>query len=83
MIGAGFSEEYLHNFTMVFWNLQSNFYGKNNAGNKFETYGNIPNIFYFSGFDGSIISFITDRIKTMQEVFLKAIDQECINKIIL
>ena len=76
---AGFSKEYVSNFKIILWNLQSRAYG--GAGNKFETYGNVPNVYYFSGFDGSIIAFLTGvegkttTPSTAEELFLAAMDQ--------
>jgi len=78
---AGFSDEYVDNFIMIFWNLQSSHYGKGNTGNKFETYGNINNVYYFSGFEGSVISFLTAKVKTAWELFLNAMNQESLNRL--
>lgn len=79
---GGFSEEYVNNFKIVLWNLRSHAYG-NTAGNKFETYGNVDNVFYFSGYDGSIVAFLTGTTasekpepKNAKELFLAAMDQE-------
>lgn len=77
---AGFSEEYVSNFIIVLWNLQSNFYGRN-TGKKFETHGDVPNVFYFSGYEASTISFLNDKIKTANEVFDSAMNQEVLNMI--
>jgi hypothetical protein len=83
----GFSEEYVSNFKIVLWNLQSKAYG--GAGNKFETYGNVPNVYYFSGFDGSIVAFLTGvegktfTPSTAEELFLAAMDQEILKKIVV
>lgn len=87
---AGFSEEYVQNFKIVLWNLQNNYYGKG-SGEKFETYGETKNVFYFSGYDGSVIAFLTgvkdkdgnvkSEPKTDVELFESAMDQECLNLI--
>jgi hypothetical protein len=84
---AGFSEEYVSNFKIILWNLQSNYYG-DGTGEKFETFDNHTNVFYFSGYDGSIISFLMgtpDKIKpepkNANEVFEAAMDQEVLNMI--
>jgi hypothetical protein len=82
----GFSENYISNFKIVLWNLQSNHYGPT-TGSKFETYGNVPNVYYFSGYDGSIIAFLTGvkgQDKTPQnaeELFNAAMDQEVMKMI--
>lgn len=83
---AGFSEEYISKFQIVLWNLRSYAYG-NTAGNKFETYGNVENVYYFSGYDGSIIAFLTGvehqevQPKNASELFTAAMNQELLNKV--
>lgn len=77
---AGFSQEYTSNFVIVLWNLQSNHYGKG-TGEKFETYGNTPNVFYFSGYSASIISFLTEGIKNAEELFDEVMNQEILQMI--
>jgi hypothetical protein len=78
---AGFSEQYVSKFKIVLWNLQSKFYGKG-TGEKFETYGDVDGIYYFSGFDASIISFLTGTEEQQQvpknasEVLDNALSQE-------
>ncbi len=76
----GFSEDYVNNFVIVLWNLQSNAYGRG-TGEKFETYGNVPNVFYFSGYSASVVSFLTSKIKTAEELFESAMDQELLSKV--
>lgn len=75
---AGFSEEYVSNFVIVLWNIQT-VYGGNNNGNKFETFGNVPNVFYFSGYSPSVISFLTSEVKNAEELFLESMNQEILN----
>jgi hypothetical protein len=83
---AGFSEDYVSNFKIVLWNLQSNYYGST-TGSKFETYGNVENVYYFSGYDPSIIAFLTGTThqtstpKTAEELFIAAMDQEIMSKV--
>jgi len=86
---GGFSDEYIKNFKIILWNLQSNYYGRG-TGEKFETYSNVDNVYYFSGYDGSIISFLTgvdgksDNIKepkNAEELFNLAMNQEIMNRI--
>ena len=74
---AGFSKEYVDNFVIVLWNLQD-YYGR---GNKFETHGDVENVFYFSGYSASTVSFLTSEIKTAKELFLEAMNQEVLNMI--
>ncbi len=85
---AGFSEDYVQNFKIVLWNLQNTYYGQG-SGEKFETYGEANNVFYFSGYDGSTIAFLTgvkdkdgnvkSEPKTDKELFEAAMDQEVLN----
>ncbi len=84
---AGFSAEYVENFKIVLWNLRSNFYGPTTGG-KFETYGNVKNVFYFGGLDGSIVTFLTGMTgksestpSTAEELFQAAMDQDVLNMI--
>lgn len=77
---GGFSKEYVNNFIIVLWNLQSNYYGRN-TGSKFETYGDTPNVFYFSGYSAATVSFLSDKIKTASELFDEAMNQEVLQLI--
>lgn len=53
---AGFSKDFVDNFTFVFFDIPNNFYG--GSGSKFETYGEHSNIFYASGFDPAFMTFL-------------------------
>jgi hypothetical protein len=82
---GGFSDDYIAKFQIVLWNLQNSFYGKG-SGEKFETYGNTPNVYYFSGYDGSVVAFLTGMEeskkaapKNAEELFEAAMDQEVLN----
>jgi hypothetical protein len=78
---AGFSEEYVSNFVIVLWNLQSGYYGKG-TGKKFETFGtDVPNVFYFSGYSAATVGFLTSKIKNAQELFDAAMDQEVLKMV--
>lgn len=87
---AGFSKEYTDNFQIVLWNLRNNYYGNRNQS-KFETYDEAKNVFYFSGYDASIMAFLTGTDKntgeeavapkTDVELFNAAMDQEILNMI--
>lgn len=66
--------------------------GSRYHGNKFETYGETQNVFYFSGYDASIIAFLTGRKhqeagiatpKTDVELFEEAVRQELLDKVII
>lgn len=74
---AGFSTAYVDNFVIVLWNLQ---HGYGGGGRKFETHGsNIENVFYFSGYSATTISFLTNDIKTALELFNNAMNQEVLS----
>lgn len=68
---AGFSDEYCQNFVIVLWNLQSS---RQTA--IFETPADTTNVFYLSGFDGSVVSFIENGVKNSTELFEEAMNQE-------
>jgi len=75
---AGFSAEYVRNFVIVLWNLQS---GYGSRGNKFETNGDVENVFYFSGYSAATVSFLTNDIKTARELFEAAMNQEVLSMV--
>jgi hypothetical protein len=90
---CGFSEEYVNNFKIVLWNLQSSYYGSS-TGKKFETFDETENVFYFSGYEPSVIAFLTgikksekDEVssapKTDVELFEAAMDQELLDLVTL
>lgn len=70
---AGFSKAYINDFVICLWNLQ-----RPRGGDKFETRGNVKNVYYFSGYSASVISFLTGNGGSV-EVFLRAMDQEVLN----
>jgi hypothetical protein len=76
---AGFSKAYIDNFVIVLWNLQSRAYG--GAGDKFETGKDTNNVFYFGGYSASVVSFLSDKIKTTYELMEAALDQEILNMV--
>lgn len=76
---GGFSKDFVDNFRIVLWNLQSTYYGKG-TGEKFETTANQSHTYYFSGFSGSTISFLNnDEIKTPRQLFDEAMNQTILN----
>lgn len=86
---AGFSKEYIDNFKFIFWDIPNGYYENQDKSTKFETYGNVPNVYYFSGFDGSIMAFLTgvegktSTPSNAEELFLAAMDQEILKKIVV
>lgn len=75
---AGFSKEYVDNFVIILWDIPNDYY-YNNCKPKFETFGNVTNVFYMSGYSASIVSFLSDRIATPRELFEAAMNQETLN----
>ena len=80
LLDGGFSQEYVNNFIIVLWNLQSRAYGPT-TGKKFETYGDVPNVFYFSGYSAATISFLTSKIMNASELFEAAMSQEILEMV--
>jgi hypothetical protein len=76
---AGFSRDYVDNFKIILWNIPNSFYGAR-SGVKFETFGDVKNIFYMSGYSGSNVKFaLENKVETAEEVFLAAMDQELLS----
>lgn len=76
-----FSEEYANDFIIVLWNMRNNYYGRTNEI-KFETYGNVPNVFYMSGYSASNIRFLlSGEISTSEDLFLEAMNQEALHMV--
>lgn len=76
---AGFSEEFISSFKIVLWNLQNNYYGSG-SGSKFETFGDVKNVFYLSGYSAANVQFIlNNKIETAQDLFDAAMDQELLS----
>jgi hypothetical protein len=76
---AGFSTDFTDTFKIVLWNLQSRYYGAT-TGSKFETFGDVKNVFYLSGYSAANVSFLMNqKIETAQDLFDAAMDQELLN----
>ena len=76
---AGFSPEYCDNFKIVLWNVAHDGYG-GGAGKKFETFGDVRNVFYLSGYSASNVKFIlNNKVETAEDLFNAAMDQELLN----
>lgn len=76
----GFSKEYIDNFVIVMWNIPNGYY-RSGGQVHFETYGKALNVFYFGGYSASVISFLSDKIKTPEELFNAIMDQEILKMI--
>ena len=75
---AGFSKEYCDNFVIVLWNVA---HASGKGGQKFETYGGVPGVYYFSGYSAATVAFLTSNIKTAAELFEAAMNQEVLSMI--
>jgi hypothetical protein len=77
---VGFSKAYVDNFVIVLWNLQNSYYGKG-SGEKFETGKDTQNVFYFGGYSASVVSFLSEKIKTTYDLMDAALSQEVLNMV--
>lgn len=78
---AGFSKKYRDNFKIILWDIPNTFYGSNSEV-KFETFGDVKNCFYMSGYSASQVSFLmSGEVTTAKDLFLKAMDQEVLQMI--
>jgi len=79
-----YSDEFVNSFGICFIDLPNTFYS-NNPTTKFETFGNTKNVYYFSGYDLSPLSFLfgvkgqTSIPKTAKELFESAMNQTVLN----
>lgn len=87
---AGYSKEFYSTFGMCFVDLPNTFYGgRKDRTPKFETFGDVENVFYFSGYDMSPLAFLfgvagqTSIPRTAQEMFEAAMNQELLNMLTL
>ncbi|XAI97284.1 hypothetical protein [Leptolyngbya phage Lbo-JY46] len=80
LLSAGFSSDFVQNFSFVFWDIRNNFYGKY-RNTKFETHTPQDNVFYFGGYDPSVISFLmggtnVSKPKNADDLVWVALNQE-------
>lgn len=85
---GGFSKAFIDNFKFCFWDIRNDFYGRKYADAKFESFGPEENVFYFGGFDPSVITFLTGiegkdtpAPKNARELFNSAMDQQVMKMI--
>jgi len=77
---AGFPKDYIDNFVFVFWWIPNSYYGKLVPG--FETFGDVRNVFYLSGYSASVVSFLlTGKATNALELFKEAMNQEVLGMI--
>jgi hypothetical protein len=77
----GFSKEYVNDFVIALWDIPNEFYGNAKSSVKFETFGNVPNVFYMSGYSPSIVSFLSGKVSNAKDLFEEAMDQEVLRMI--
>ena len=80
LLKAGFSKEYVDNFVIVLWNISTSYY-RRGTGTKFETFGDVPGVFYFSGYSSTVVSLLSSKIKTARELFEAAMMQEVLSRV--
>ena len=80
LLKAGFSKEYVDNFVIVLWNISTSYYGRG-TGTKFETFGEVPGVFYFSGYSSTVVSLLSSKIKTARELFEAVMMQEILQRV--
>jgi hypothetical protein len=85
---GGFSKIFRDELTFVFWDIRNSFYRYGNVNRKFETYNSEKyKVFYFSGYDGSVISFLTgsknkeNAPRNAKELFEEAMNQKILQKV--
>ena len=76
---AGFSQDYVSNFVFVLWDIPNSYYGS--RATKFETHGDVNNVYYFSGYSAATISFLSGKIKTAGELVREALSQELLQRV--
>lgn len=82
-----YSAEFADSFGICFIDTPNTFYRNRPDSNKFETFGNEKNIYYFSGYDLSPLAFLfgvegqTSIPKTAEEMFEASMNQELMNMI--
>jgi len=85
---GGFSKSFVDNFKLCFWDIRNN--ATSTKGAKYETHELEKNVFYMSGFDGAIITFLTgvegenkeQALPTnAKELFLASMKQEILERV--
>ena len=74
---GGFSEEYINNFVVCLWNLRNHYYQLDRT--PFQTYGDVKNVYYMSGYSAQIVSFLNGKVQTTRDLFDEAMNQEILS----
>lgn len=77
---AGFSNEYVNDFVICLWNLRNNYYSRGKE-NVFQTFGDVRNVYYMSGYSAQIVSFLNGKISSTRDLFDEAMNQEILGMI--
>ena len=86
MLKSFFSKQFVDDFKIVLWDVPNSYYS-NNPKTKFEDFADCPNLFHISGYDPSVVSFLTGKSEfkasptTSEELFKEAMDQTLLNKV--
>lgn len=59
----GLPRDYIEEFKIIMWDIPNTFYSHKVSKTKFETYFDCPNMYYMSGLDPSIITFLLEGKK--------------------
>lgn len=87
LIGAGFDRDFVEKFKIILWDVPNGYYGRS-VRSPFQTFGQHPNTYYLSGFDGAVLKFLFGREdkerptyapKSAEELFASAMDQEILS----
>ena len=76
-----FTNDFVNNFVIVLWNIPNQYYGRDSVI-KFESHSKAHNVFYFSGYSPSIISFLNNMKVTNAEELLDEFLNQPILKLI-
>lgn len=80
---AGFSAQFCRDFIIALWDIPNGYYHGSPKQN-FETFGDVPNVFYMSGYSASIVSFLlSGKATNAAELFAEAMNQEVLGMIAL
>lgn len=79
LFSGGFSAKYCKDFIIALWDIPNGYGG--NSGSKFETFGDVDNVFYMSGYSAAIVSFLGGEIKNANDLFNEAMNQETLQLI--
>ena len=89
LLSGGFSIDFVDKFKVILWDIPNNYYSSGHIKPKFEDFADAPGLMHISGFDGSVVAFILGtkensyRPNNSEELFLLAMNQEVLNRLVL